>query len=170
MVSLRLPGLVLHFESLRPRPVRSVLPVVACLGSADAVKCIIPASITAPETHRLTPAGAERHEAPCVLLEETSMTVGSVMRGWLLTSGRGDPLRAQHPSKTVNSEMDHPNSQPASRILHRGSDPSAIRSGRAGPTSLIICLMESQKPNRSTKWIFEGSHAPAQSSHVTQSE
>lgn len=40
--------------------------VVGCLGSADAEKCIIPASIMAPETHRVTPAGAERHEAWCV--------------------------------------------------------------------------------------------------------
>lgn len=117
----------------------------------------------APETHRLTPAGAGRHEASWVSLEETSMTV---LPGWL-TSGQDDPLRAQHPSKTVSSEMDRPNSQPASWCLQQGSD--AARQ-RAGPTSLIICLMESPRLNPSRKWIFGGSHPHAQSSHVTQSE
>lgn len=48
------------------------------------------------------------------------MTVSGVLPGGLVTSGQDDPLRAQHPSKTVNYEMDHPDSQPASRCLQQG--------------------------------------------------
>lgn len=41
------------------------------------------------------------------------MTVSGASSGWLVTSGQDDPFRAQYPSKTVNSERDHLNSDTA---------------------------------------------------------
>lgn len=141
--------------------------VVAYLCSADAVKFIIPAFMTAPEKHRSLLQDLRGRQAlhdvkPHVFYwRRQPWPWAAHCQGWLVTSGQDDPLRAQHPSKAVNSEMDHLNSQLVSRYLQQGSDmrQSACEMQRARPTSLIICLMASRNLNQSRKWIFKSSQS-----------
>lgn len=102
--------------------------VVAYLCSADAVKFIIPAFMMAPEKHRSLLQDLRGRQAlhdvkPRVFYwRRQPWPWAARCQGWLVTSGQDDPLRAQHPSNAVNSEMDHLNSQPVSGYLQQGSD------------------------------------------------